>query len=105
MLKVQIRDRSGQVPLRLKSYTRRKLRRLVRHFDLLTDAEVEFTEESRRSQEPIHVVDLTVRGIATDLEVLRARESGRELLPVIDLALNKLDGEVTRLKEKVRPYP
>lgn len=105
MLKVQIRDRTGRVPVRLQSYTRRKLRQVGRHLDLLSMAEVEFTEESKRSQEPIHVIDLTVRGMAADLEVLRARESGRELLPVIDLALDKLDREVARLKEKVRPYP
>ena len=103
-MRVLIRDRTGVLPAGLGSYTRRRLHRIGRHLDLLNEAEAEFTQESRRSAEPIQVVELTVRGVANDLEPLRARESGRELLPVIDLAIEKLDREVMKLKERVRSY-
>jgi ribosomal subunit interface protein len=104
-MEILIHDRTGAVPLRTQAYARRKLRRVGRHLDLLTEAEIEFTEESSRSQEPIHVVDLTARGVACHLAPLRARESGRELLATVDLAVDTLDREVRKLKERIRPHP
>jgi nucleotide-binding universal stress UspA family protein len=44
-MRIKIRDRTGEVPLSVQSYARRKLRLIGRHFDLLTEAEVEFNEE------------------------------------------------------------
>jgi ribosomal subunit interface protein len=104
-MKVLIRDRDGNTPRRVQSYTRHKLERIGRHFDLLTEAEAEFSAESRRSQTPIHVVDLTIRGVATGLPAIRAHGAGHDLAAVIDITLDRLDGEVLRLKEEVTSHP
>jgi ribosomal subunit interface protein len=104
-MKVLITDRNGDTPRRAQDHARHGLKRIGRHFDLLTQGEIEFSADSRRSQTPIHVVDLTLRGVAADLPSVRAHGAGHDLAAVIDVTLDRLDGEVLKLKEAVRSHP
>ncbi|HUZ88575.1 MAG TPA: ribosome-associated translation inhibitor RaiA [Candidatus Acidoferrales bacterium] len=104
-MKVLVTDRTGSTPRRVQAYARRKLEQLGRHFDVLTEGEVEFATDSRRSQTPIHVVDLTVRGVASDLPAVRAHGSGHDLIAVVDSTLDLLDRDVRKLKEEVTSHP
>ena len=103
-MKVIIRDRDGDTPRLVQGYTQRKLERIGRHFDLLTAGEAEFSADSRRSQKPIHVVDLTLRGVAVGLPPIRAHGAGHDFLAVIDVTLDRLDREVLKLKEEVTSH-
>jgi ribosomal subunit interface protein len=62
---------------------RKKVNRLPRHLDQITDAEVIVTQERRRGGD-LQVVQLTLRAHGT---LLRAEESDRELAPALDAAL------------------
>lgn len=104
-MRLLLTDRTGGVPERVRADLERRLAELGRHFDLVAEADVELDQEAKRSEMPLHVVDITLRMVAHRLEPIRAREAGRELGEVIDLALNKVDREILRLKEQVRAYP
>ncbi|HZU16035.1 MAG TPA: ribosome-associated translation inhibitor RaiA [Candidatus Dormibacteraeota bacterium] len=104
-MRIVIRDRNGAVPEPVRRGIERKLAQLNRHLDLLAEAEVELDREAQRSGRPVHVVEITVRGIAPHLRAVRATESGRDLSNVIDLALDKLDREILKLKERLKSHP
>jgi len=62
--------------------------------------------ETPLQRAPAHVAHVvTLRMLARRLQPIRIGEAGRELPVVIDLALDELDREVLRLKERVRDYP
>lgn len=104
-MNVVICDRTDEVPADVKAYIEKKLGRVARHLDVVTTAEVEFDQDSKRSQEPIHTVDISLRLLGSDLEGLRAHEQGRVLTAVVDLALDKIDREVVQLKARLKEHP
>ena len=103
-MNVVIIDRTEEVPQAIKVYVKRKLTKLARHLDVITAAEVEFDQDSKRSQEPIQTVDIALRMVGTDLLGPRAHEQGRVLTAVVDLALDKIDREVVQLKERLKDH-
>jgi putative sigma-54 modulation protein len=104
-----VHDRTGELPARLRSYAEQKLVRLSRHFDRVLEAEVEFKKERRRSQDPAHVVTITVHMDGRRHPVATAREAGLDRQAALDLGLDKVDRQVIKLKEKIkerkRPAP
>lgn len=78
---------------------------LADHFDLISAAEVEFDRDLKKRRAPLHVVKITLHVSGHRLPALRAHEAGVDLRATVDLALDKIDGEVLRLKEKVRSRP
>jgi putative sigma-54 modulation protein len=101
-VKVVIHDRTEQAPARLRSYAERKLSRLSRHFDRVLQAEVEFACEGAHRQATAQVVRIVVHMDGRHGAVLKAREKAPELRPALDLALDKLDRQVVKLKEKIK---
>jgi len=97
-----VHDRTGELPDRLRTYAERKLVRLSRHFDRVLDAEVEFKPERRRSQDPAHVVTITVHMDGRRHPVASAREADLDRQAALDLALDKIDRQVTKLKERIK---
>lgn len=104
-----VHDRTGELPARLRTYAEQKLVRLSRHFDSVLEAEVEFKKERRRSQDPAHVVTITVHMDGRRHPVATAREAGLDRRAALDLGLDKVDRQVIKLKEKIkerkRPAP
>jgi ribosomal subunit interface protein len=78
---------------------------LADHFDLITTAEVEFDRDVKKRREPLHVVKVTLHVVGRRLPDVRAHEAGRDLRATFDLAIDKIEGEVTQLKERVRAHP
>ncbi len=97
-----VHDRTGELPARLRSYAEQKLVRLSRHFDRVLEAEVEFKKERRRSQEPAHVVTITVHMDGRRHAVATAREADLDRQTALDLGLDKVDRQVIKLKEKIK---
>ena len=97
-----VHDRTGELPARIRSYAEQKLVRLSRHFDRVLEAEVEFKQERRRSQEPAHVVTITVHMDGRRHPVATAREAGLDRQAALDLGLDKVDRQVLKLKEKIK---
>ena len=99
-MKVVIHDRTEELPPQLRDYCERKLARLNRHFDRVMRAEVEFDQERKRSSEPARVVRILLHMDGRKTPLLKAEEAGPDVQAVLDLALDKVDRQVVKLKEK-----
>ena len=102
VVKVVVHDRTEGLPPQLREYAERKLARLNRHFDRVLEAEVEFDHERKRSTEPAHVVRILVRMSSRKAPLLKAEEGGPDMQATLDLALDKIDRQVLKLKEKTK---
>lgn len=95
-------DRTEGVPSRLVDYAERRLLRLGRHFDRVHEVVVEFEDASRRAPHPSCVVRISVRSDGPRLPLTQATESAPDARAALDLALDKVDRQVVKLKEKVK---
>ena len=101
-MKVVIHDRTERLPARLRSDAERKLGRLSRHFDRVLEAEIHFEEESRRSRERAVVSRILVHAVGRKAPLLKAQERAADEKAALDLALDKIDRQVRKLKERRR---
>jgi putative sigma-54 modulation protein len=101
-VKVVIHDRTEELPPQLRDYCERKLARVTRHFDRVLRAEVEFDQERKRSTEPARVVRILLHMDGRKAPLLKAEETGTDVQAVLDLALDKVDRQVLKLKEKLK---
>lgn len=101
-MKVVIHDRTERLPASLRSDAERKLDRLSRHFDRVLEAEIHFEEESRRSRERTVVSRILVHAAGRKAPLLKAQERAADQKAALDLALDKIDRQVRKLKERRR---
>jgi putative sigma-54 modulation protein len=99
-VKVVLHDRTGGIAPELREYAERKLTRLERHFGKLADAEVDFSEERKRSGLATSVCRITVHFDGRRGKVLTAHETGADAQAALDLAIDKIDRQVVKTKEK-----
>jgi putative sigma-54 modulation protein len=99
-VKVVLHDRTGGLAPELHEYAERKLSRLERHFGRVADAQVEFSEERKRSGLATSVCRINVHLDGRRVRVLTARESGPDAQAALDLAIDKIDRQVVKAKEK-----
>ncbi len=98
-MKVVLHDRTGVLAPELHEYAQRKLARLERHFDRIADAEVDFTEERKRSGLATSVCRINVHIDGRRTHLLTARERGSDPQAALDLAIDKIDRQVVKAKE------
>ena len=98
-MKVVLHDRTGGLSPELEAYAKRKLSRLERHFGKVAEVEVEFTEERKRSGLTISVCRIDVHINGRRAPKLTAGETGADAQAALDLALDKIDRQVVKLKE------
>ncbi len=98
-MKVVLNDRTDGLKPELKAYAERKLARLERHFGKVADAEVEFSEERKRFGLGTIVCRINVHVSGRRTPVLSASERGVDAQSALDLALDKIDRQVLKLKE------
>ena len=101
-MKVVLHDRTGGLAPELHEYAQRKLARLERHFGRVAEAEVEFSEERKRSGLATSICRINLHLDGRRSPVLTARESGADAQAALDLALDKIDRQVLKLKERRR---
>jgi putative sigma-54 modulation protein len=99
-VKVVLHDRTDGLGPDLRDYAQRKLTRLARHFGKVAEAEVEFSEERKRSGLATSVCRINVHLDGRRMPVLSAHESGADAQSALDLALDKIDRQVVKHKEK-----
>lgn len=104
-MEITTHDRTREITAEDRSYAEDKLAAVARHFDLVARADLEFDKDLKKRREPQHVVKVTLHLIGHRLSDLRAHETGRDLRAVVDLVMDKIDGELVALKEQVRPHP
>ena len=98
-MKVVLNDRTDGLKPELKEYAERKLARLERHFGKVADAEVDFSEEHKRFGLATIVCRINVHVSGRRTPVLSAHERGVDAQSALDLALDKIDRQVVKLKE------
>jgi putative sigma-54 modulation protein len=99
-VKVVVHDRTDNLSPELKEYARRKLARLERHFGRVAEAELEYTEERKRFGLSTSVCKIHVHIDGRRAPALSAHERGVDAQTAIDMALDKIDRQVVKLKEK-----
>ena len=98
-MKVVLHDHTGALSPELHEYAQRKLSRLERHFGRIADAEVDFTEERKRSGLATSVCRINVHLNGRRTHLLTARERGADPQAALDLAIDKIDRQVVKEKE------
>ena len=93
-------DRTAGLSPELKDYAQRKLSRLEKHFGRVADVEVDFSEESKRFGLSANVCRINVHVNGRRAPVLSAHERGSDPQTALDLALDKIDRQVVKLKER-----
>jgi ribosomal subunit interface protein len=101
-VRVLVHDRTEGVPSRLVDYAEQRLLRVGRHFDRVQEVEVEFAAESHRGSNPSCLVHITVRTDGRRHPVAHVTERAPEPRTALDLALDKVDRQVVKLKEKIK---
>ena len=101
-VKVVINDRTEGVPTEVRTYAERKLDRLGRHFDRVLSAEVEFCRESNRHSSASCTAHITVLMDGRKHPMATASETAPRPREALDLALDKVDRQVLKLKEKIK---
>jgi len=99
---VLVHDRTDGLSSQLASYAQRRLSRLSRHFDRILDVEVDFERESRRGSNPDCSVWITVHTDGRRHPLAHANEKAADPRVALDLALDKIDRQVVKLKEKIK---
>jgi putative sigma-54 modulation protein len=100
LVRVVLHDRTDGLGPALHDYAQRKLSRLARHFGKVAEAEVEFSEERKRSGLTTAFCRINVHLDGRRAPVLSAHESGPDAQSALDLALDKIDRQVVKIKEK-----
>jgi putative sigma-54 modulation protein len=100
-VKVVLHDRTNGLGQEVREVAHRKLTRLARHFGRVADAEVEFSEERKRSGLATTVCRINLHLDGHRAPALQAKERAADPLSALDLALDKIDRQVVAFKEKV----
>jgi putative sigma-54 modulation protein len=101
-VKVVLHDRTSGVGQEVRDNAENKLSRLARHFGKVVDADVDFSEEGKHPNGLATIVcriNIHLDGRRTP--VLSAHERGADAMSALDLALDKIDRQVVKFKEKV----
>jgi putative sigma-54 modulation protein len=100
-VKVVLHDRTEGMGQEVREMAERKLARLTRHFGKVAEAEVDFSEERKRSGLTTTVCRIDVRLDGRRSPVLSAHERGADPQSALDIALDKIDRQIVRHKEKI----
>ena len=79
-------------------YIQKKFKRLERHLRMMSDAELEVSRTSARSQTDRVVVQMTLKANGY---ILRGQESGPNLFAAVDAMTDVMDRQIQRYKGKV----
>jgi len=96
-LDIRMTCRHCELPEELRDYVGKKMERVVRHFDGLHDVEVVLSEGSGKWTAELIVG--TVRGQRCVAEGI-----GADVFAAVDVAVDKIDRQVRKLKGKLREH-
>ena len=100
-MQLQVSGRNLDVTEPIREYALRKLARIERHLTEDTRVDLELAIERNRSISSNQYAELTVW---TKGPVLRAHESADDMYAAIDLAVDKLDRQVRRYRDRRRHW-
>jgi putative sigma-54 modulation protein len=101
-VRVLVHDRTAGLPVHLVHHAEQRLLRVGRHFDRVQEVSVEFQDETQRSSATSCVVRIAVRTDGHRHPLAHAHEAAADARSALDLALDKIDRQVVKLKEKIK---
>lgn len=96
-MELQIKPHQVALSSELQRYIDRRLGRLDRFLDRVTDAKLELREEQRRTGGLHHIAQLT---IATNFALLRAEEDAADVHTAVDAVATKMERQIVRYRSK-----
>src|SRR2546426_4706397 len=104
-MQVNLRGTHVRVADDLRDYATEKVSHVGRIFDGLMKAEIEFREERNRRVAEKEIVEVTITSKAGTL--IRAAAHAPDAFAAVDMVVDRLEGQVRRLKEKLvgRSHP
>jgi putative sigma-54 modulation protein len=99
-VKVVLHDRTDLLGTELRDYAQRKLTRLAHHFGRVAEADLEFSPERKRNGLTTVLCRINVHVDGRRTPLLSAHETGGDPQAAFDLAFEKIDRQVVKLKEK-----
>lgn len=93
-MKLTVRSRNGAVQDRFRDYAQKKVSKLDRHFTRIDSARLEQSHERG-----LYIVELNLEG---DGVFLRSEERCSDMYAAVDNAVEKLERQVVRFKERKR---
>jgi putative sigma-54 modulation protein len=99
-VKVVLHDRTDLLGPDLREYAQRKLTRLAHHFGKVAEADLEFSPERKRNGLTTVLCRINVHVDGRRAPLLSAHEKGADPQAAFDLAFDKIDRQVVKLKEK-----
>ena len=100
-MKVVLHDRTDILGPDVREYAQRKLTRLAHHFGKVAEADVEFSPERKRNGLTTVLCRILVHVDGRRTPLLSAHESGADPQAAFDLAFDKIDRQVLKLKGKM----
>ena len=97
-MNLTIKGKNMDVPEKSKEYMQKKIGRLDRHLNNITEAKVELSEENTRSKENRYIVEVTLDCQGT---LLRGEERAADVQAAIDKAYDVMNRQITRYKERL----
>jgi putative sigma-54 modulation protein len=97
-MQMQVRAKNYRLTPNLRAYIEKKVPRLSRYLDEITETKVEITKANTRSQGPQVVAQLTVtlrNGV-----ILRAEERSSDPYTSLDAVLDTMERQVARFKDR-----
>jgi putative sigma-54 modulation protein len=98
-LRTIVKGKNAEIPVRVREYAERKLKRIDRLLDDQTDATVELWSERHKSASTTHIAELT---LIVHGQVLRSRATGASYQEALDDVVDKAERVAVDHKEKPR---
>jgi putative sigma-54 modulation protein len=97
-MQINVRGKNIQLTDSLKSYAEDKVGRLEKFYDQLSSADVSLIVEKNKNIEETHKVEITLRANGT---IIRGEESTISMYSSIDVAVDKLERQIKKYKQKL----
>ncbi len=98
MMEMQLRTKNFRMTPNLRAYIEKKVPRLERYLDGISETKVELTGTQTRSKGPLVVAQMTV--MLTNGTILRAEERSGDPYTSVDAVLDTMERKVARFKDR-----
>jgi len=97
-MQIVVKGKNVEVTEALRSYVEKKIGRLDRYLDHISECTVELTREMTKSAQARHVVQVTMLANGT---ILRAEERAGDMYAGIDTVVDTMHRQLVRFKERL----
>jgi len=97
-MELVIKGKNTEISERVKQYIERKLGRLDRHLNTVSEAEVAIAKEMTKLREDRYVVQVTLNAKGT---LIRGEERGGDLFAAVDSVADALNRQIERYKGRL----